>query len=347
MKMIDWFLVAVGLGGVTYLFGLCHLVTLVVVLLFVAFLRFVFAMDCDFVMKYYELFGKQPETLKGQVVWVTGASSGIGAALAVKLAKAGAKVVLSARSVEKLNDVKQQCLRTGHVKEEEVLVLPLDLVQYDQHQPAFDKILKHFGELNILVNNAGRSQRGRWEEIEVGVDKDLFDVDVFSTIALSRMACKYFLEQGRPGHFAVTSSIAGKFGVPFSASYTAAKHALHGYFEALRTEKIGQQLYITMACVGPTESNLTNVCFTEKQGESLGKERTGRMLSPERCAELFVVALANRVSEPWISLPPPLFLLFCMQYLPSLSKTLLQLIPVSYMTKLRDGRTDLANQGGK
>lgn len=82
-------------------------------------------------------------------------------------------------------------------------------------------------QLNILVNNAGRSQRGRWEEIEVAVDKDLFDVDVFSTIALSRIACKYFLEQGQPGHLAVTSSIAGKLGVPFSASYTAAKHALH------------------------------------------------------------------------------------------------------------------------
>lgn len=77
------------------------------------------------------------------------------------------------------------------------------------------------------MNNAGRSQRGRWEEIEVAVDKDLFDVDVFSTIALSRMVCKYFQEQGRLGHFAVTSSIAGKCGVPLSASYTAAKHALH------------------------------------------------------------------------------------------------------------------------
>lgn len=77
------------------------------------------------------------------------------------------------------------------------------------------------------MNNAGRSQRGRWEAIEIGVDKDLFDLDVFSTIALSRMVCSYFLEQGRSGHFAVTSSVAGKAGVPFSASYTAAKHALH------------------------------------------------------------------------------------------------------------------------
>lgn len=77
------------------------------------------------------------------------------------------------------------------------------------------------------MNNAGRSQRGSWEEIQLDVDKDLFEVDVFSTIALSRLVCKYFLEQGRHGHFAVTSSIAGKVGVPMSASYTAAKHALH------------------------------------------------------------------------------------------------------------------------
>ena len=77
------------------------------------------------------------------------------------------------------------------------------------------------------MNNAGRSQRGRWEEIEVAVDKDVFDLDVFSTIGLSRIVCKYFLEQGRPGHFAVTSSIAGKCGAPLSGSYTAAKHAMH------------------------------------------------------------------------------------------------------------------------
>lgn len=98
-----------------------------------------------------------------------------------------------------------------------------------QEQPeGQDKVTLHpTPQLDVLVNNAGRSQRGRWEEIQLEVDKDLFEVDVFSTIALSRRVCKYFLEQGRRGHFAVTSSTAGKLGVPMSASYTAAKHALH------------------------------------------------------------------------------------------------------------------------
>ena len=87
--------------------------------------------------------------------------------------------------------------------------------------------IPHHPQLDVLVNNAGRSQRGRWEEIEIAVDKDLFELDVFSTIALSRRACKYFQTQGRCGHFAVTSSSAGKLGTPMSASYTGAKHALH------------------------------------------------------------------------------------------------------------------------
>lgn len=346
--MIDWFLAAVVVGGATSLLGLCHLSTGISILLILALIRFVIVpLDCDVVLKFYELFGKKPESLKGQVIWVTGASSGIGAALAVRLAQAGARLALSARSVEKLNSVKQQCVGTGGVTEDEVLVVPLDLVQYDKHQPAFDAVLQHFGELDVLVNNAGRSQRGRWEEIQLEVDRDLFEVDVFATVALSRRVYKYFLEQGRRGHFAVTSSTAGRVGVPMSASYTAAKHALHGYFEALRTEKLGQRLDITMVCPGPIVSNLGNACFTEKQGESLGQQRTGKMMSAERCAELFAVALANRLSEVWMALQPVILILYFCQYLPTLSKSVMQLIPVSVIVKLRDGRDDLAKAGSK
>lgn len=345
--MIDWFVAACVLGGASTLVGLCHVGASVWVLLFLALIRFVIVpLDCDAVLKFHMLFGKQPESLKGKVVWITGASSGIGAALAVRLARAGVRLALSARSVEKLTRVKQQCLETGGVTEEQVVVVPLDLVQYEQHQAAFNTVLHHFGELDVLVNNAGRSQRGSWEEIQLDVDKDLFEVDVFSTIALSRLVCKYFLEQGRHGHFAVTSSVAGKFGVPMSASYTAAKHALHGYFECLRTEKLGRGLAISMVCAGPTVSGLDEAFFTDQRGKKLTEKRTGKMMSAERCAELFAVTLANRLPETWVALQPVLLVMYCSQYMPGLTKSVMQLLPLSFILKLRDGRADL-NRPGK
>lgn len=104
--------------------------------------------------------------------------------------------------------------------------MPLDVSDIKSHQNLFDKVIDSFGNLDILVNNAGRSQRAIWEDIEIEVDRNLFELNVFGTVNLSRIAVKYFLSKGK-GHLAVTSSTAGIMAVPFSASYTASKHALH------------------------------------------------------------------------------------------------------------------------
>lgn len=114
----------------------------------------------------------------------------------------------------------------GKIKDADILILPMDVTEIECHQRMFDHVLDTFGKLDILVNNAGRSQRALWEDIEIEVDRGVFEVNVFGPIHLTRIAVKYFLTRGE-GHVAVTSSIAGIIGVPFSASYTAAKHALH------------------------------------------------------------------------------------------------------------------------
>lgn len=345
--MVDWFYVALGLVGLLHLLlGCCTLYQIILLISFLAFLRYIYLpADCDIVLWLYERLGQPVESLKGRVVWITGASSGIGEALAVRLAQAGVRIAISARSVENLNKVKQRCIDTGGVQENDVLVLPLDMTQYDQHQAAFDAVIRHYGELDILVSNAGRTQRGRWEMIELDVDRELFNLNVFSLISLARIVSKYFLEKGQ-GHFAVTSSTAGKLGVPMSAAYTASKHALQGYFECLRLEKTGFNLAITVVCPGPVESNLLKASFTEKLGEHVKKDRIGKRLSAERCAHLFAVSIANKLSEVWIADQPVLTIMYLFQYFPFLISFGLRFLPLSYIMKLRDGRDDAVQISG-
>lgn len=164
-------------------------------------------------------------SLKGKVVWITGASSGIGKQLALLMAKNGVKLCLSARNVDRLDAVKMECLKLGkRLQPNDVLVLQMDMLDLDSHQKKFDKVMKHFGQIDVLVNNAGRSQRALFRDIHTVVDRDVFELDVFSVVNLSRIYVRKF--NGR-GHIAITSSSVGMISVPNSASYTAAKHAIH------------------------------------------------------------------------------------------------------------------------
>lgn len=164
-------------------------------------------------------------SLRGSVVWITGASSGIGKELAYVLAKNNVKLCLTARSLDRLEAVKVECLKLGkRLQPNDVLVLKMDMLDLDSHQKHFDKVLKHFGQIDVLVNNAGRSQRALFRDIHITVDRDVFELDVFSVINLSRI---YVRQCNGQGHIAVTSSGVGLISVPNSASYTAAKHAIH------------------------------------------------------------------------------------------------------------------------
>lgn len=336
--MLDWFYLSVGVVVAGQVVGCCCCLGWAGLLLAVlAIIRFVIIpVDCDATLWFYEHFGRPIESLRGQVVWITGASTGIGAALALRLARAGVKLAISARSAQKLEEVKQACVDTGGVEGDDVLVVPLDMTHYHQQQAAFDTVLTHFGQLDILVSNAGRTQRANWEDIELDVDKALFDVNVFSLVSLTRIVLRYFLNRGR-GHLAVTSSAAGKIGVAISATYTASKHALHGYFECLRQEKSGSGVSVSMVCPGPVDSNLLNICFTDRMNKALGQERTGRMMSSERCSQLFAVTLANQLSEVWISEQPVLSLFYAFQYFPSTVRGIFRLVPANLFKQLRDG----------
>lgn len=175
------------------------------------------------------MFTLETAALRGQVVWVTGASSGIGKQLALVLAKHGVRLCLAARRQVELEQVKQECLDVAknQLKPEDVLVLPMDLLQFNNHQTYFNKVLEHFGHIDVLVNNAGRSQRANWHEVDIEVDRELFELDVFSVVSLTRIYVNYLLKSKKRGHVAVTSSSAGLIPVPSSCSYSGAKFAIH------------------------------------------------------------------------------------------------------------------------
>lgn len=144
------------------------------------------------------------------------------------MAKNGVKLCISARREEELNKVKEECLKhNSSLSSNDILVQKIDLLEIDNHQNCFDNVVKHFGKVDVLVNNAGRSQRAEWGSIQLNVDRELFELDVFSIVNLTRIYLSHLKKTDTKGHIAITSSIAGLIGVPLSGSYVGAKHALH------------------------------------------------------------------------------------------------------------------------
>lgn len=182
----------------------------------------------------------------GQVVWITGASSGIGEALALQFAQAGSKLVLSARRANELQRVKGRCAQTGH---NDVLVLPLDVTDEAAMPGAVAKVKAAFGRIDMLINNAGLSQRSSCIDTDMAVYRTIFEVDVIGQIALTKAVLPGMLQQ-KSGHIAVTSSVAGKVGGPQRTGYCAAKHAVMGFFDALRAEVSDQGIRVTTITPG-------------------------------------------------------------------------------------------------
>ncbi|XP_019761805.2 dehydrogenase/reductase SDR family member 7 [Dendroctonus ponderosae] len=297
--------------------------------------------DCDVQLGFLEVFGKSPRRLKGKVAFITGASSGIGEHTAYALAKAGVRLVLTARRNLELQRVKQQCLAVslGQLADKDVLVIPMDVLDFASHKAHFQYALRHFGTVDVLVNNAGRSQRALFDDTDLAVDRQVFELNVFAVINLTRVALAHFSQKGQ-GHVVVVSSVAGVLDVPFSASYTASKHALHGYLNSLRVEKSRKNIHVTLLCPGPVFTNFLSEAFTDKDGEKLdGSTRsTDKRMSAQRCGQLNAVAIANKVSEAWIARFPMVPMVYIGVYFPILLKVALRLVGPEKLFAARDSK---------
>lgn len=234
--------------------------------------------------------------ISNKVIWITGASSGIGKALAIYLSKEKSnKLILSARGENALIEVKRLCTYP-----ENISVLPFDLAKIEVMHDIAKNAIKLFGTIDILVNNGGVSQRSLIIETAIEVDKKLMEVDYLGTVALSKAILPHFIKK-QSGHFVVVSSLMGKFSSPYRSGYCGAKHALHGFFDALRMEHQKDGIDVTMVCPGFVNTNVARNALTGS-GDIQNNQDTAteQGLSPEVFVKRMTHAIAKRKFEVYI-----------------------------------------------
>lgn len=249
------------------------------------------------------------EDYRGKIVWITGASGGIGEALAYELDRRGALLVLSARREAELERVRARCSNAAaHI------VLPLDLSASDSLAPATERVLERHGHIDILVNNGGISQRGTAVETKLEVDRRIMEVNYMGTVALTKAVLPSMLAR-RSGQIVVISSLMGKIGTPMRSAYAASKHALVGFFDCLRAEVHDQGINVCVISPGYVDTEVTNNAL--KADGSVFNESShakGKSMSPEAFASRCANAIARRQdaqmiggNEVWAARLAPFF----------------------------------------
>jgi short-subunit dehydrogenase len=229
---------------------------------------------------------------KDKVVWITGASSGIGAALARESAKRGARVVLSARNVEALQRVASECGDPART-----LVLPMDVTKLDAFGPLVEQVIAAFGRIDVLILNAGISQRGKAIETSLAVDQAIFNTNFFGPVALTKAVLPTMLRQ-KEGRIVVVSSLVGKFGTPLRSSYAASKHAIQGFYDSLRAELWRDNIGVTIVLPGYVRTEVSRNAL-KGDGSRHGEmdAGTGAGMAPEVCARRALDAVAAGKEE--------------------------------------------------
>jgi dehydrogenase/reductase SDR family member 7B len=212
-------------------------------------------------------------------IWITGASSGIGEAVAIEAARRGAHLILSARKEAELHRVAGLCVGAASV-----LIEPLDLSKHAEIPQIVQKVLKNVGKIDILINNGGISQRSLAWETSLEVDRQMMNVNYLGTVAMTK-AVLPSMRLHQLGHIATVTSLMGKFGASMRSSYAASKHALHGFFESLRAELGDEPIKITMICPGFVRTNISiNALTADGNQQGTMDAATDKGMSPHDCA---------------------------------------------------------------
>lgn len=228
---------------------------------------------------------------QGKVVWITGASAGIGEELALHLSKLGATLILSARRMHELERVKLQC------EPSRTHLFTLDLSDERSIRECAEIVFNQFPRIDYLFNNGGISQRSEASQTPLSVDRKIMEINFFGNILLSKLVLPSMI-QNQSGHIIVTSSLVGKWGFYLRSAYSASKHALHGYYESLRMEVENQNIFVSMVLPGFTATEISRNALDEK-GQTTGRMDANQQkgLSPSYVAEKIIEGVVKKKFE--------------------------------------------------
>lgn len=235
-------------------------------------------------------------SFNNKVVWITGASSGIGEAIAIELARQGAKLILSSRREEALNRVRTAC----GADPTDIHIMPLDLTATETLPAKAKRALSIYGHIDYLFNNGGISQRSAVIETEMEVIRKIMEVNFFGAVALTKEVLPSMIERSS-GHIVVTSSVMGKFGTRLRSTYAASKHALHGWFDCLRQEVYGYDIKVSLVCPGYIKTEVTQNALTG-DGAKFGQMGRGQQqgMEPDRFARKLLPKILKGKEEIYI-----------------------------------------------
>lgn len=232
--------------------------------------------------------------MNNQVVWITGASSGIGEALAYAYNAIGVKLIISSRNHEQLLQVKAKCINQVNVH-----ILTLDLEDTNSLTNKAEEAIAVYGNIDLLINSGGISQRAFAMETNLATEQRLMTINFWGTVILAKSILPQMIAKNS-GHIVCISSLVGKFGTPLRSAYSASKHALHGYFDSLRAE-LPETINITLICPGFIRTNVTINALTasgDAQGTMDDAQANG--MPPEVCAQKIISAIHAKKLEAYI-----------------------------------------------
>ena len=243
--------------------------------------------------------------------------------LAYAFAEEGAHLILSSRKVPELMRVKSNCPSNA-----KVYVQKLDLAAHETIPEIAEHIIKRFGKIDVLVNNGGISQRAKVDDTELTVDKKIMDINYFGTVALTKAVLPNMI-QFNSGNIVVMSSLMGKFSTPLRSAYAASKHALHGFFDALRGELAETNIKVTMLCPGSIRTNISmNALTGDGSQQNKMDERTANGMPPDVFCRKALKAIRKGKREVYIG-GSELAGIYISRYFPNLFARLISKVKVT------------------
>ncbi|HEX2920305.1 MAG TPA: SDR family NAD(P)-dependent oxidoreductase [Bacteroidales bacterium] len=253
---------------------------------------------------------RRKNRFENKIAWITGASSGIGEALVKKFIDEGAAVIASSNDPSGLDLVKQTCKRP-----DKLFCVPFDLSDCSSIEDLVKNQINNHGKIDYLLNLGGISQRARIDETPLWLDRKIFEINYFGTVAFTKAVLPYMVRQ-RSGHILATSSISGRFGFPLRSAYSASKQAIHGFFETLYLENKKSNIRVSVIIPGRVRTAISMHAL-ESDGKEHGKLDDGQAkgLSPEQAAEIIIKGIMKDKREILVG-KGEMMLLHIRRYLP-------------------------------